>query len=228
MRSHRIGRVITGCAVAWAFSASTSLAQSVPWVLFQDSLTFSACDVVNAENAELVVLIATGELVLVTGSDKIVDGTFVDIDAPGPPWFVFFFGEPAGVVDFAVDGDGFSTLWWLSPTLLPFADPLVIHVNTFTGQPTATDLFPTDFVDVPCDATPFWDGCLSDSECDDGDECTLDICDAGVCDNAPIFGCDDDRADGPVITINFCGTSTGMSLALTAIGLGLTCLTRRR
>ena len=110
MSLFRTGLTVTTWAAGCALSASTSVAQPAPWVLFPDSLTLAACDVVNAENAELVVLLATGELVIVSGSDVIIDGSFVDIDAPGPPWLVFFFGDPVGFVDFAVDGDGLQPL----------------------------------------------------------------------------------------------------------------------
>ena len=222
MSSFRTGLTAATWVAVCALSASTSVAQTVPWVLFPDSLTFAACDVVNAENAELVVLLATGELVIVSGSDVIIDGSFVDIDAPGPPWLVFFFGDPAGFVDFAVDGDGLTTLWWLSLT------GTAVHVDGFTGDPSTTDLFPSDFFNVPCDAAPFWDGCLDDLDCDDGDPCTLDFCDGGACEASLIFACIDGRDDDPVITVNLCGTDTVLSLAVIAMGMGFLGKTRRR
>lgn len=42
------------------------------------------------------------------------------------------------------------------------------------------------------------DGCTSNAACDDGEQCTTDICQDGVCSNAPIEGCVDpgDGGDG--------------------------------
>ena len=127
-------------------AASHSVAQTVPWDVFEDGLSDSVCDVINAANAELVVLSATDELVIVTGEDVTLGGSFVDSDA-----FVWLYGEPAGLIEFAEDGDGFRTLWWTSLT------GTVISIDGFTGEPTQTDLFPSDFFGVPCDACPLWD-----------------------------------------------------------------------
>ena len=38
----------------------------------------------------------------------------------------------------------------------------------------------------PCDG----EGCQSHADCDDGDDCTIDFCIAGLCFNIPIWGCE--------------------------------------
>lgn len=38
----------------------------------------------------------------------------------------------------------------------------------------------------PCDG----EGCQSHADCDDGDDCTIDLCIAGLCFNFPIPGCE--------------------------------------
>lgn len=121
-------------------------AQTVPWDLFVDDRSSSACEVVNAANAELVVLSDTGQLVIVSGEDVILVDTFVDLDGS-----VFFEGSAAGVIDFAEDDDGFRTLWWMSLT------GLAVAIDDFTGVPIVSDLFPGDFANVDCDACPLWD-----------------------------------------------------------------------
>ena len=111
MLSNRTQATIVIVLLVAAFGPSAG-AQVVPWVTFADEpISDSVCDVVNAENAELVVLASTGELVIVTGRDVILQGTFVDANDD-----VFFQGQPAGFLTFADDADGFRTLWWEWPT----------------------------------------------------------------------------------------------------------------
>jgi len=141
----------SSCVVAvglglFGLTTSHTLAQTVPWDVFVDDQSDSVCDVVNAANAELVVLFDTRHLVIVTGPDVILEDTFVDFNGD-----VFYLDDWVGFIDFALDGDGFSTLWWMSLT------GRVINVNGFTGEPTETELFPSDYFDVPCDACDFWD-----------------------------------------------------------------------
>ena len=150
------------------FSAS---AQGVPWLVFADADSDTVCDVVNAANTELVVLAETGELVRVAGTDIIFADTFVDDNG-----FVFFQGQPAGFIDFAVDADGFRTLWWF------FASNDLANVNEFTGEPGSTGALPSEFVDVPCDACALWD---------DPDTCLDD-------DHDGVFNPDDDCANTPI------------------------------
>ncbi len=237
----RVQAAVTATLLFIMFSATSVHAQDLPWVVFEDLSSNSVCDVVNAENAELVVLRAAGELVLISGDDNIMTNTFMDAGG-----FVSYEGLPFGVIDFATDGDGFRTLWWM--TLLG----AVIHVDEFTGVPSVTNMTPSDFVDIPCDAEPFWDGCLENSDCDDDNQCSVDSCSGGVCIyfNA-IAACDDgdgctifdvcisgecvgsqvddcDSNDPPVIVIDFCGTGTTLSMIMTFAGLSLLRLRRRR
>lgn len=146
MLLHRSSRVIAVGLGLFALTNSSGFAQIKPWDVFIDDQSDSVCDVVNAENAELVILSSTGQFVIVTGVDVVLEDTVVDFNGD-----VFYLGNPAGFIDFALDGDGFRTLWWMSLT------GRVVNVNGFTGEPTETDLLPSDFSDVPCDACDFWD-----------------------------------------------------------------------
>ncbi len=194
MRFRRSSCVVAVGLGLFGLTTSYSLAQTRPWDGFEDDQSDSICDVVNAANAELVVLSDTGHLVIITGPDVILEDTFVDFNGD-----VFYLGDWVGFVDFALDGDGFRTLWWMSLT------GRVVNVNGFTGEPTETELFPGDYFDVPCDACDFWD-------------------DPSVCVQP-----DGDEPDGITpITINFCGMNTQLSMALTAVGLGFMSLMRRR
>jgi hypothetical protein len=134
------------CGLAVAISLQGARLSAQPWDLFVDADSDSACDLINAGNAELVVLTSTGQFVLVSGIDLILVDTLVDADN-----LVYYEGWPAGMITFAEDADGYRTLWWLS--LFGF----VMDVNPFTGEPTETLLFPSDFTGVPCDACEFWD-----------------------------------------------------------------------
>ena len=160
-------RFIVAAASVAVVAATASAA---PWVLYVDADSASSCDLINAANVELVTLSATGELAGVTGTDVIFADTFVDGDG-----FVFYRGEPAGAIEFAVDAEGFRTLWWLTS----LGD--LVNVNLFTGEPTGTGVFPDEYADVPCDACPFWD---VPSECLDSDgDGVVDIDD--LCDFTP-------------------------------------------
>lgn len=184
--------VFTGLAFL-AAAESRSVAQTVPWDVFEDSLSGSVCDVVNSANAELVVLSAAGQLVIVTGEDVTLEDSFVDLDG-----FVWFEGDPVGLIEFAEDDDGLRTLWWTSLT------GTVVSIDGFTGEPTQTDLFPSDFADVPCDACPFWDDLTACSE--------------------PVV-----EPDGsPPITFNLCGIEIPLAIGTIAIGLMIMGLMPRR
>jgi len=170
-------------------------ALALPWIQFADAESSSVCEVVNAANLELVVLASTGELAGVSGTDVVFADTFVDADG-----LVFYFGDPAGYIEFAVDADGFRTLWWFTD----FND--VANVNEFTGEPTSTGLLPIDFGDVPCDACPFWD---VPAECfdsdDDGVEDAFDLCPDTPLDLvADEDGCACEELDGDLDGINAC------------------------
>jgi len=246
MTIKRIAGAVAACLLGLGGSA---VAQNVPWQVFEDPNSPSVCDVVNAAEDELVVIPdldgATGQLFVVTGSvDLPIPDSFVVLDArafePGvADGDVFLADELVGFLVFVEDGDGFRTLWWLSFT------GRVISVDGLALSVSETDTFPGDFVDVPCDALPFWDGCLSDAECDDANVCTDDLCDAGECVYLAVSGsCDDgDDCTGldacsngvcsgillpgcegdapPVISINFCGNGMAMMMLSTFLGLGV-------
>jgi hypothetical protein len=132
----------------------------VPWDVYADPISGGACDVVNAGNLEFVVLTDTGEIVVITGEDYLLELPFVDEDG------VFFFdGIPFGEIAFADDGDGFRTVWLIAP------DDTVLELDPDTGEPIFTDLFPEDFAGVPCDAFDLWDDDDFDEVPDDFDLC---------------------------------------------------------
>lgn len=167
--------VVLSMLVSAAVSAAAS-AQSVPWVIFDDPLSASICDVVNTANAELVVIAdadpGIDRFAIVTGSDIILQDTEVL-----PSGEVLYLGEAAGIIDFATDDDGLRTLWWLS------LDGRVIEVDTLSrpGEPTVTNTRPDDYRGVPCDACDFWDDqsvCQTDD--DDDDEVTFRLCGTDV------------------------------------------------
>lgn len=132
---------------AWCAAANVAHAQVLPWDTFSDSpVSTSICDVVNADNAELVVLRDTGQLVIVTGRDTILEDSLVTAEGE-----VLVNGQQAGFLGFETDGDGLRTLWWTSLT------GRVVSVDEFTGEPTTTNRIPADYRSVPCDACELWD-----------------------------------------------------------------------
>jgi len=151
----RVVLSVIGCT-AWAIGAPSSFAQVLPWVVFTDAVSGSTCDLINAENAELVLLHDTGELVIVSETDVILGDAFVDEVNN-----VFFEGFPVGLIGFATDRDGFRTLWWTGLT------GEVVAVDPFSGEPTATDSRPDDFRSAACDACLFWD---DSSVCEEPEE----------------------------------------------------------
>ena len=167
-------------------------AQTKPWELLLDTASTSACDLINANNAKLVLISSTNQLAIVSGTDVTLEDTLVDADG-----FVTFEGDPAGAIGFATDGDGLRTVWWMSLT------GTVVNVDGFTGQPTQTNKFPTDFVSVPCDACDLWD-------------------DPTVCADVPA------PEPPPTITVPLCGTNVVVPIGLTAAGLAALTFVRRR
>lgn len=193
MRGTGLFKSSIGAALAAVLAmAPKASAQFKPWELFLDSASTSACDVINASNAELVLLSSTSQLRIVSGTDVTLEDSFVDADG-----FVFLEGNPVGVIDFATDGDGLRTVWWMSLT------GTVVDVNGFTGEPTQTDEFPSDFVDVPCDACAFWD-----------DPAACEVPDPG-----PTL---------PPISVRLCGTNLVLPFGLTASSLMTLSLVHRR
>ncbi|MCH7527456.1 MAG: hypothetical protein IID39_08470 [Planctomycetes bacterium] len=165
------GRLFTNftrsaAVVAWLIAVSTPLGASgqTTWDVFHDALSESSCGIVNTVSSELVVRTDTAQLMIVTLTDTILAGTFVDADN-----FVFFEGEPAGVIDFADDDDGFRTLWWLT------LDGRVVELDPFTAEPLVSDLTPEVFSDVPCDACAFVDDPPANVCFDDVPEVSINI-----------------------------------------------------
>ena len=195
--------IIVGWTVPWASA-------QMAWDVRHDVdatgalISDSACGTVNAVSArtgsliQLVILADTAELMIVSRTDTILTGTFVDLDN-----FVSDNGQPKGVIEYADDGDGFRTVWWVS------LDGTVVEIDSFTAEASVGASFPEEFTNVPCDA------------CEFVDQPPADVCDVVV----------DDGGGGVVapIVVNLCGTGIGSTamLAMTLCGfLGLR-LTRR-
>ena len=123
--------MIAALTMLLAAAPVNAQAPTKPWQLFLDSASSSTCDVINANNAQLVLLTATSQLSIVTGTDVTLHDTQVDADG-----FVTFEGNPASAIGFATDGDGKRTVWWMSLT------GTVVNVNGFTGEPTQTSKSP--------------------------------------------------------------------------------------
>lgn len=248
--------------LAAAILATSAYGQDTPWDQFIDPVTGITCDVVNAISiddfgnvllVEIVILTDTGFFLAVSGQDTLLPDIFADENLN-----VFYLGFPFGSLRFDEDGDGLPDVWWMS-TL-----GTVIHVDSVTLQPSLSNFFPSDFVDVLCDACPLVD---DPTDCDadlDGVENDFDLCpgtpfgafvDADGCsceefdddqdgvDNCDDFcpgtpfqvlvasdGCPVDQSDGgsTTVIVNFCGAGAGMSMALTAMGLGVMGARRRR
>lgn len=213
-------RTFCGSLVLAVALAGPALAQ--PWDFFEDPLTGEVCDLVNASNVELVVYSDTGELVIVSGLDIFLGDSFVYTNGD-----VDFDGLPFGYIDFAEDGDGLPSLWWLTD----FGTVVEMDLDLFF--PFDSGLFPDEFVNVPCDACPFWDDPL---DCED---IIFDGDDDGVpdnedlCPNSPpgadvdFDGCTVVRPPNPPILIG-CGNIGTLMLGLTFTGLFLMRFTGRR
>lgn len=147
MATNRLSRLVTGAIFAAGLATFnvTAFGQT-PWILFEDDASFSACDVVNANNVDLVVLAETREMVIISGRDVILEELQVDASLN-----VYYAGEPAGFLTFDFDGDDLRSLWWVSLT------GRVVDVDPFDGEPGETDLFPSDFRGAACDACDYWD-----------------------------------------------------------------------
>ncbi|MBI4717787.1 MAG: hypothetical protein HY763_08295 [Planctomycetes bacterium] len=178
-------------ALAAAVAPTVAQGQVVPWTFYTDAASGAECAVVNARDNEFVVLADTDELAFINAAANTLDvlpDTFVDVDGA-----VFLAAEPVGFVSFFDDGDGAPTVWWTSDQGLVWA----VAFDGVTTVLTETDRVPADFVGVPCDPCSLLDdpglcgACLDDAECDDGDDCTDDVCDPAVgCVFAEVI-CDD-------------------------------------
>ncbi|MCH7594995.1 MAG: hypothetical protein IID35_00410 [Planctomycetes bacterium] len=164
MKANPFRTAIVGAIAACVLTPAPLNAQQLPWIRYEDDLSTSICGVVNTAYLELVVR-NNGSLEIVTDLDALLSHTFVDAEG-----FVFFDGLLVGVVEFAEDADGFRTLWLLT------LSGTVLDIDPITGDPLATNFFPSDFSDVPCDACDFADGPVG---CDgdlDGVDDAFDLC----------------------------------------------------
>ncbi len=139
--SFAIALAVAGITTAQSFAQTA-------WDQFFDdpNISDSICGVVNAENAELVVLSDTAQLMIVTQNDTILQDTFVDANNN-----VFFENQPTGFIEFFDDGDGFRSLWWVA------LNGQVVAIDPFTAAPSASTALPSEFTNVACDACEFVD-----------------------------------------------------------------------
>ena len=107
-------------------TAPAVMAQTEPWVTFEDGLSGDTCAVVNAENAQLVVIATTRQLSIVSGTDITLQDSFVDIDG-----FVVFEGNLVGSVAFAEDESGTNGLWFVFPAIGLYVCVRLILENHF-------------------------------------------------------------------------------------------------
>lgn len=212
-------RFLVSLGASFLFAAAAE-AQLSPWNAYSDAQSESICDLVNAANLELVVLAENGPLVIITGPDEEITGIFVEEDNT-----VFTGSREIGFIDFAVDGDGFRTLW-----LLTF-EGTAAFVDPSTGAISDSGLFPDDFVNVPCDACPFWDDpsvCNLTPADNDGDgiDDALDFCpDTPAGSDIDDRGCacfeSDDDLDGVDDCTDECpGTRAGAAVGADGCGVG--------
>ncbi len=199
MKHRRSLTGLMGIAVLYAGAAS-AWAQ-VPWSLFAGT----DCDLINAANAELVVLEGSRQLVIVSGPDVTLVDTFVSETSD------IFLDDgvdlvPVGFISLELDGDGFETLWWVDLT------GNVVDVDGFTGEPTFTDLIPSDFFDVPCDACDFWDD--------------VSVCEVFFVDEPPPLDVIID--DTPPVTVQLCGSNITVGMIASLAGLSMLGFVRRR
>lgn len=203
----RFASLALGLCTFCVVTPATVLAQ--PWDFYEDPISGEQCDLVNAQNAELVVYSDSGELVIVSGNDLFLGDSFVDGDAN-----VFFDGIPFGVIAFATDGNGFRSLWWLTDS------GSVVAIDPDALFPFDSLAFPEDFVGVECDACPFWDhpeDCVpvvdldNDGVPDDFDDCPFtspgEDVDAAGCSCEDLGDCDcfvDSDLDGVVNCQDLC------------------------
>jgi len=190
MTLRNVGRVL----VAALMGLSLAEAKAVPWDVFVDPVSGSSCDVVNGATSSLVVFSDTGQLIVVSGDDLLLVDTFVDEDQ-----LVYFNGIPSGEIAFAEDGDGFVTVWWLSPS------GWVMDIDLVTQEAVQTDLLPTDFVEVPCNACELWDDPADCDEDLDGVPDEFDFCPGTPLEeDIDLDGCSCSQLDDDADTINNC------------------------
>ncbi|MBI4717788.1 MAG: hypothetical protein HY763_08300 [Planctomycetes bacterium] len=143
-----------------ALSASAGAAQAQVrfWDTLTDGVSGTVCDVVNTENAQLLIRTDTGQLqILNAGRDVILADPVVTAEGD-----VVINGEPVGFIDFQSDADGNRVVWWTS--LLG----QVVRIDDFSGEPSSTTRLPGDFRNAPCDICEVEELLDDASFCDDG------------------------------------------------------------
>jgi hypothetical protein len=161
------------------------------WTVYPDPDSEAECGVVTAANVDLIVLFEDGVMVIVSGTDVILEDLVVD-EAGN----VRYLNEPAGIVAFAEDKDGLPTLFWLS------LGGTVVEIDTFTGEPSDSGLLPEDIGNTVCDACELID---QSSLCDDGGN----------------GNGNDNGNGGTIEIPVFCGAGAPGALAMSLLGLPL-------
>ncbi len=161
------------------FCSGYGFAQIDDWVVFQDTATETECGVVNASNAELLVVYDMGNMAVVSGPDTIIDDLYVDELNQ-----VFYQDNPAGFIEIAEDGDGLPTVFWTTLT------GTVIKIDTLTGEPSDSGYEPYEIFNTGCDGCDYIDASdlCEDGSNSSGDDTTndfnLNLCGAGAMESA--------------------------------------------
>jgi len=201
LRNNRYGWLVLVLPIVVGLWPATGFGQiDDPWVVFVDPWTGSECGIVNATNAELIVMYQTGEMVIVTGADVILRDLIVNSNNE-----VSYLGEPAGVIDFFEDGDGLPAVFWTTLA------GTVITVDTFTAEPFDSGRAPDEIRATGCDACAYVDDSIYCEDTSD-DDAANDVADA-VADTALEY---------------LCGTGSGLAAAVGMILLPFVGLARRR
>jgi hypothetical protein len=202
----RVGLVVAGLL------AAPVTGQEIPWVEYRDPLTGEICSVINAGNAQFAVLDGSWTLVLISSTDRVMTGSYVDSNAD-----VYFGEQPFGQIVFDTDIDGQPTLWWATLT------GRVMEIDELTGEPFAGTQFPDEIPSGYCDVCDFWDdqaACApppeepeEDANSDFGTQLLDDFLDAAVG-----GGSGEDTAGAPAV-IPLCGAGVPTGLAMSVAGV---------
>jgi len=160
---------VTAAAAVLALGGAGAAGQTRPW-----DLLFGRCDVVNARNVQLVVPSTSRQLEVVE-TGLVVPFGRVDDDG-----FVLINDVLQGFLSLGTDAEGREAVWWLG------LSGGVVELNQLTGEVQSTMFLPSDLTGAVCDACDVVDdpdicGCLDEAECGDGNPCTDDFCERGVC-----------------------------------------------
>lgn len=146
LKSRRHGGSVVLVLVGMVLCSSAVQAQTRPWNQYFDVVSQTTCGLIHGANGEFVVLRSTGEMVIVSGPDVILQDVLVD-EAGN----VFFGNDPAGFIDFDTDADGDRALFWLTLT------GRLVEIGAFDASPGESLLRPVDLRNTGCDACAQWD-----------------------------------------------------------------------